>query len=170
VLRSSDSGSAPVQQQQQQQQQTNQQAINAQYSNGASADDRPASDFKTSEQQFADLHNRLQLLNHATSNIYKELAALARNSDSRHREILQSTQNTQSTGSQDGRLSNMETRLQRIEQAIVALQRDAESKDYRNQFAQLHKALEASHLSLTEALQSSILTSKSSRVIPSPPD
>lgn len=141
------------QQQQQQQQQSNQQQINARYSDDGSADDRPASDYRTSEAQFADLHNRLQFLNHATSNVHKELSALSRRSDSRHQELLQNTVTKD-------QLSNIETRLQRIEQALLALQRDAEGKDYRNQFAQLHKAIETSHLSLTEALQTSIFNSK----------
>ncbi|KAL1984516.1 hypothetical protein VTN96DRAFT_9016 [Rasamsonia emersonii] len=138
------------QQQQQQQQQTNQQPINARSSDYGAAEDRPASYYTTSEQQFADLHNRLQLLNHATQNVYKDLAALARNSDSRHQELLQRTASTRD------QLSAIDSRLQRIEQAIQALQRDVASKDYRNQFAQLHKAIETSHLSLTEGLQSSI--------------
>jgi mannose-binding lectin 1 len=38
------------------------------------------------------------------------------------------------------------------------LQRDS---DYRNQFTQLHKAIESSHHSLTEALQTSIFNSRS---------
>ncbi|KAL1969740.1 hypothetical protein VTN77DRAFT_8293 [Rasamsonia byssochlamydoides] len=147
LLRSNNDRSPPVQQQQQQQQQqqSNQQPINGRYSYDGNADDRPASDYKTSEQQFADLHNRLQFLNHATNNIYKEISALARKIDS----------NQQSTASRD-QLSALDARLQRIEQALQTLQRDAESKDYRNQFAQLHRAIETSHLSLTEALQTSL--------------
>ncbi|GAM35049.1 hypothetical protein TCE0_015r03050 [Talaromyces pinophilus] len=102
-----------------------------------------------------DMNSRIQ-------QISQEVSQITQNINDRHQELL----NKISTGSvasssdsstqNEARLNAMDERLRRIETMLSDLQRDNAGKDYRNEFTRLHKAIENSHHSLTEALQTSI--------------
>lgn len=107
------------------------------------------------EQQVIPLNNGIQKIN-------EELSQLSQRIDERHQELLNkvssvssSSSNAPSDSSNDARLTAIDERLKRIENTLSELQRTA-GKDYRNQFTQLQKAIENSHVSLTEALQTSL--------------
>ncbi|THC99955.1 hypothetical protein EYZ11_000534 [Aspergillus tanneri] len=102
------------------------------------------------DQQFADLGARLQLLNHATSNIIREIGMINTKSDKRHTELTQQL-------ASKSELSSLDVRLQRIEQALQNIQRDLEGKDYRDQFNKLQDILRSSHVTLTNSLQGHLL-------------
>jgi mannose-binding lectin 1 len=107
-----------------------------------------------------DMNGRIQ-------QISQEVSQIAQNINERHQELL----NKISTGSvasssdsspqNEARLNAIDERLRRIETMISDLQRDSAGKDYRNEFTRLHKSIENSHHSLTEALQTSIFNSES---------
>lgn len=107
-----------------------------------------------------DMNGRIQ-------QISQEVSQISQSINERHQELL----NKISTGSvasssdsstqNEARLNAMDERLRRIETMLSDLQRDNAGKDYRNEFTRLHKAIENSHHSLTEALQTSIFNSKS---------
>lgn len=84
---------------------------------------------------------------------------LASKTENRHEGLLTAITQSRPADSDAVRLIN--ERLTRIENTLAALKRDMEGKDYRNQFQQLHRAIETSHVSLTEALQTSIFNSTS---------
>ncbi|KAI7969433.1 hypothetical protein EIK77_005063 [Talaromyces pinophilus] len=106
-----------------------------------------------------DMNSRIQ-------QISQEVSQITQNINDRHQELL----NKISTGSvasssdsstqNEARLNAMDERLRRIETMLSDLQRDNAGKDYRNEFTRLHKAIENSHHSLTEALQTSIFNSE----------
>ena len=109
--------------------------------------------------QLADLHNRLQALTRIVTNLASKTNEQATQGENRHQSLLAAISQARPADSDALRMIN--DRLVRIENTLAALQRDAESKDYRSQFAQLHRAIESSHVSLTEALQTSIFNSTS---------
>lgn len=98
-------------------------------------------------------------INSRLSQLGQEISQLSQKSEARHQELLNkaSSQGSGSSGSAPPSssgpdLSQLNDRLQRIENALAKLQRDVDGRDYRNQFSQLHKAIETSHSSLTEAI------------------
>ncbi|KAL2011306.1 hypothetical protein VTN00DRAFT_4024 [Thermoascus crustaceus] len=155
VLSPADSGAARpplIPQQQQpppQQQQGSQQPIFNQNAGDQGIEDRPASYYTTWEQQFADLHTRLQLINHASSNLIREVTSISSKINKDHQELLQNV-------ATKDMMAILDSRLQRIEQSLQNIKRDIEGKDYQDRFAQLQETLKHSHLSLADNLQGTI--------------
>lgn len=106
-------------------------------------------------------------MNTRVQQISQEVSQIAQRMQEGHQELINriSAGSTSSSSSDpspqnDARLNGIDERLRRIESILTDLQRDVAGKDYRNQFTQLHKAIESSHVSLTEALQTSIFSSR----------
>lgn len=135
----------PPQQQQQQQQQ--QQPIMVQQRD-TPQDQSQNLDPKSITQQFVDLGSRIQLINHATNNIIREIGSQGSKSETRNADILRKL---------DQVIIGLDARMQRLEQNMQAIQRDLEGKDYRDRFAQLQETLRSSHLSLSENLRGHFL-------------
>lgn len=119
-----------------------------------------------------DMYSRIQ-------QIGQELSQIAQRSDERHQELLNSisTSSGPSGSSSDSgssspqlnaRLDSIAERLLHVENLLSDLQRDNAGKDYRNQFTQLHKAIENSHVTLTEALHTSLFNSTPLSLSPFP--
>ncbi|PLN81225.1 putative lectin family integral membrane protein [Aspergillus taichungensis] len=141
-------GSASNQQQQQQQQQPP--AAQAQ---GQGTAQQPRGDTSGSnvEQQFVDLGARLQLINHATNNVLRELNNQNSKNDQRQADLLQKV------ASKD-QFAALDARVQRIEQLLQGVIRDLEGKNYHERFAQLQDTLRSSHLSLTENFKDTLMS------------
>ncbi|KAJ9296518.1 hypothetical protein DTO271G3_5216 [Paecilomyces variotii] len=148
TFQSGTTGQAPPSQQQQGSQQP---LYNQQDSGSQDIQDKPASYYTTSAQQFEDLHVRLQLMSKASNTMLREITGLRSKQEERHQELLRNFI------SKD-HYANLDARLQRIESLLQAIQRDVQGKDYQDRFAQLQEALKSSHLTLTESLQTSIYT------------
>jgi mannose-binding lectin 1 len=126
----------------------------------AESDNKPASKYMTSEQQFADLHDRLQVL-HETSNqmwheileVNHKLENLANRQPSSHPPMQNNVQ-----------LGNIESRLGKLEDVLRSLQRsvDGNNNNYQDKFNQLQRTLESSHSTLTENLHGSLSSRMSS--------
>ncbi|OKL57639.1 hypothetical protein UA08_06980 [Talaromyces atroroseus] len=103
-------------------------------------------------------------MNSRIHQVSQEVSQISQHLDERHQELLNrissaissSGSSSESSPQNDARLDAINERLRRIENVLSDLQRDGSGRDYRNQFNQLHKAIENSHVSLTEALQTSI--------------
>ncbi|KAL9106248.1 MAG: hypothetical protein Q9227_008716 [Pyrenula ochraceoflavens] len=80
-------------------------------------DNTPASHYRTSDAQFADLHNRLQMMNHAISNVFKQFTSHTQREEERFKEILSRAATADNIASLDQRLKN-------IERTIEDLKRD----------------------------------------------
>lgn len=108
----------------------------------------------------------LDNINGRIQKISQEVSQIAQNINERHQELLNKisagsvASSSDSWPQNEARLNAMDERLRRIEAMLSDLQRDNAGKDYRNEFTRLHKAIENSHHSLTEALQTSIFNSK----------
>ncbi|RDH34066.1 concanavalin A-like lectin/glucanase domain-containing protein [Aspergillus welwitschiae] len=154
VLQSAESGTGsavPVQQQN-----TNQQPIAAQQQ-AVPQQQQQAPPVNTGfEQQFADLSNRVQVVNQATDNIIRELGSQDTKAANRQVELLQKLASKE-------QIASLDARLQRMEQMLQTIQRDLEGKDYHSRFNQLQETLRSSHLSLTENLLG-VITSSAPRM------
>jgi lectin, mannose-binding 1 len=115
--------------------------------------DNPTSDpkdtdpttYSTSASQFADLHNRLQLLSHAVHNLFREISAHTAAEETRYNEILRQLP-TAST------MTNLDHRIQNIEMMISALKTEVESGDHKSQFDRIHDRLEKTSKGISEHL------------------
>jgi mannose-binding lectin 1 len=117
---------------------------------------------QSQQQQQVPIQRREQAINPGALNdinsrlaqLGQEISQLSQKSEARHQELLnKAASGSSSPSSSSGPdLSQLTDRLQRIENTLSQLQRDVNGRDYRNQFTQLHKAIETSHISLTEAL------------------
>lgn len=127
--------------------------------------DRTASDFKSQEEQFADLHNRLQGLSHQMGNLFMEFKSLGENVDKKHAEVLarhgevihgvNNMQGSKETGLPPavvGQINDLVSRLSRVEDAVNAVRRDVEGKDYKQTLEQLKDAVGQIHGGLNEQL------------------
>jgi len=126
------------QQDQQQQQQQQQQPRAAEWPNINldTPPDNPASSIPNQDAQFADLHDRLQLLAHSIDTLYREVRVMGEKSEGRHQELSRNVMSAD-------RVNAMDQRLQGIEKTV---------RDYQGQFSNLQGILKDSHSSLAESL------------------
>lgn len=144
------------QQWQQEQQQNNQQprqppippsSNNIPYTPDIDPKDTDPTTYTSSAAQFADLHNRLQLLSHAVHNLFREISAHTTTEENRYQEILKHLPSAST-------LENLDRRVQNIETMVSALKREIESGDHRGQFDKLHERLERAQAHLPELVKS----------------
>lgn len=131
--------------------------------------DTDASTIKKQEEQFADLHNRLQGMTHQIVNIYGEFERLSRQMNDRHAELMakvggsdvgSGSNNAQKQPNNDALLP-LSRRIENIERVVYAIQRDVEGKDYREHLTNLQQSIEGVRGGLTEHLPETISHSKS---------
>ncbi|KAL4742362.1 concanavalin A-like lectin/glucanase domain-containing protein [Aspergillus similis] len=132
-------------------QNTNQQPLAAQPQANAQQEQGSSNNLGSINAQFVDLGSRIQLVNHATNNIIRELGNQASKAETRQLELLQRLATKE-------QVQSLDARLQRLEQTLLSIQRDLEGKDYRDRFNQLHETLRSSHQSLTENLKDNVIS------------
>jgi lectin, mannose-binding 1 len=133
------------QQQQQQQQQTDQQHQQTPNAPTTEPNDSDPTTYSTSSAQFADLHNRLQLLSHAVHNLFREISAHTLAEEKRYNEILTQLPSAAT-------MTNLDHRVQNIELMIAALKHEVETGDHKGQFERIHDRLERAQAGISEHL------------------
>lgn len=98
-----------------------------------------ASNVKTQDDQFADLHNRIQDIAHHVAAIYTALESANEQAEHRHNEIMSRLAPLSDRIEHNVRLS------ERTESTAMQLLRDLESKDYKDLIAAMHRRLEDNH-------------------------
>ncbi|KAL2864473.1 putative lectin family integral membrane protein [Aspergillus lucknowensis] len=132
-------------------QNNNQQPLAASPQGGAQQGQAAPNDLSSINEQFADLGSRIQLINHATNNILREIGNQGNKLESKQADLLQKLATKE-------QVAALDARLQRLEQSVLSIQRDLEGKDYRDKFNQLQETLRSSHLSLTENIKDNLLS------------
>lgn len=133
--------------------------------------DRSADEIKSQSDQFADLHNRVQGLQHHMANMFLEFKSLSDKIDSKHSDMLQNVQNiggSRETGLPPevvGKISNMERKIENMERVLDVVKRDVEGKDYRQHLNEINSAMDRLHQGLTADLPDRILGSKLNRYL-----
>jgi mannose-binding lectin 1 len=107
------------------------------------SDDRDASIYTTSEAQFTDLQNRLNLLSKSITNLFAEIQRHTAAEESRYQEILSKLPNGQIINQLDGRVAN-------LDRMIGNLERELKTSDHKTQFAKLSDQIAQTHIGVTE--------------------
>ncbi|KXT09779.1 hypothetical protein AC579_6157 [Pseudocercospora musae] len=113
--------------------------------------DRSADQIKGREEQFADLHNRLQSMSHHMGNIFWEVRELAKQMDQKHQEIMRKVENmggSRETGLSPvtvDKISSMHDRSISMETDLKAVREDLEGKDFKKAMDELHTAFSFIH-------------------------
>lgn len=115
--------------------------------------DIEADAIRIQEEQFADLHNRLQGMSHQIANIFGEFEKLSRQMNDKHNELIGKIPNSPEAG-----LSAMSRRLETIERGIERIQRDVEGRDYKEHFSNLQQAVEGVRGGLSDTLPNNLKT------------
>ena len=118
--------------------------------------DSEASSIKSQDAQFADLHNRLQLMSHSMDNLFRELTRSSSLAQARQSEM-------QSTLLTKDHVKALEDRLQKIESSVTQLRKDVNSKDYTGHFNDIHTSLKTGHDNLLASLPDTVGHGKSSQ-------
>ena len=113
--------------------------------------DRMAEDIKSQDEQFADLHNRMQSLTHQIANLFAEINQLGYKLDGRHDQLVRNV-----PSSLLDRLDSMNRKMENMERNIEQVKRDVEGKDYREHLNQLNQAIESVKGGLTDSLPENI--------------
>ncbi|KAI5779285.1 concanavalin A-like lectin/glucanase domain-containing protein [Geopyxis carbonaria] len=164
------------QQQQQQQNQQNQQQQNLNnqnekpYTPGRAAheqdfekwktepgeEDHEADFFKTQEEQFQDVHNRLQGLTHHLATIQSQLGMIYDKIDGLHHKEESMRAEYRGRNVPREQIDRMETRIGVIENLNMQIANAITSKDYSHQFENLHKTLREHHSNLLYAVPDTV--------------
>lgn len=105
-----------------------------------------AANIRSQEDQFADLHNRIQIVNHKVNDIVHLLEEINTKLDQRHNEIISHVKPANDRS--DAALRNVE----KVERTVMAIQRDLENKDYKDLLHMVHNTVLNSQASLSKEL------------------
>ena len=126
-------------------------------------DNAPASHYRTSDAQFADLHNRLQMMNHAMGNVFKEFSAHGKREEERFREILGRTATSDNIASLDQRLRIIESGIDRLKRDVDDMKNGAERQrnEIRERFDRLDRRVNDMHVTTRDHLPETVGARKS---------
>lgn len=119
--------------------------------------DQDASNLKRQEEQFADLHNRLQSISHQMTNLFGEFERISNTMQERHNEILGKIPR-----SADEAMSSLSRRIEGIERTVQIMQKDVEGRDYKEHLSNLQQAVEGVRGGLSDSLPDKLTQSTSS--------
>jgi mannose-binding lectin 1 len=108
-----------------------------------------ADSIKSQNEQFADLHNRLQGLTHQIADMYSLFEVMGRKIDTRHQELAQSIVQH---GVPRETIDRVDRRIEELEKTTQRILRDVESKDYRLHLTELQQKMDSVKGGLTEHL------------------
>lgn len=147
------------QQHQQRQQQQQQKPVHAQGSvqeTQQMLQDVLAGSIKSQQDQFADLHNRIQIINHRVNSISDLLERMETENTQRFNQLMERVVPI------DDRSAAMLRNMEKVERINMEIQRDLESKDFKDMLNQVHNAIQNSHSGLSASMPEAIEQSKSS--------
>ena len=118
--------------------------------------DADPSTVRRQEEQFADLHNRLQALSHQINEMFGEFEKLGRTVSEKHNDIVNKL-----PASSESSIGALSRRLENIERGLARVQKDVEGRDYQQHFSNLQQAVEGVRGGIHENLPDTLKTSKS---------
>lgn len=120
--------------------------------------DASPDDFKSQQDQFADLHNRMQSLAHLLTNMLMELSLMRSAQQTQHDatlERIQTLAGSKETGMPPETINTItaiSARLTSLERLVEQVKRDVEGRDYRDVLNNLNAAVDRVQGGLTEHL------------------
>jgi mannose-binding lectin 1 len=113
-----------------------------------------AGNIRSQQDQFEDLHNRIQIINHRVDEIYNMVQGIQATNDHRFQQLMDRIVPMDDRGS--ATLRNME----KVERSTMDILRNVESKDFKDMLTAVHNAVQNSHDSLTQGLPLAVAQSK----------
>lgn len=139
------------QQQQQERSRPNLEKLDKFPSSPEALPDTDASTIQRQDEQFADLHNRLQGMTHQIANVFAEFDRLHRVQTDRHMEVVAKIPPPSNEA-----IAALSRRLESIERTVQTIQRDVEGRDYKEHLTNLQNAVEGVRGGLTDHLPDTI--------------
>ncbi|KAK3112052.1 hypothetical protein LTR53_012073 [Teratosphaeriaceae sp. CCFEE 6253] len=130
--------------------------------------DKDADSIKTQDEQFADLHNRLQGMTHQVANIFGEFDILQRKIEEKHNQLLDAlpaaaapapgggSQQVIQPKDNSQSINEIRRKIEGIERAVQQIQRDVEGRDYKQHINELQMAVDGLKGGLTEHLPDTV--------------
>ncbi|KAI7197063.1 hypothetical protein KC352_g20669, partial [Hortaea werneckii] len=123
--------------------------------------DRSADEIRNQNEQFADLHNRLQGMTHQVANVFAEFDQLTKRLDDKHQQVMDSVRSLQPASGgpsnfEKDLLQDLKRKIEGIEKVVQQVQRDVESRDYRQHMNDLQLAVDNVKGSITDHLPNTL--------------
>ena len=113
--------------------------------------DRVADDIRNQDEQFADLHNRLQGMTHQVANIFAEFDTLSRKLEERHNQLM----GAMPVVPHDN-INDLKRRIEGIERTVQQIQKDVEGRDYRQHMNDLQMSIDGIKGGITDHLPNTL--------------
>ncbi|KAF2102330.1 putative lectin family integral membrane protein [Rhizodiscina lignyota] len=110
---------------------------------GDDTPDIPASDFRSQDDQFKDLHNRLMVLHHQLNSLVHDFEGVKQHAEENQAILINRYMNPLHDFQDE-----IHKRIVNIERDVESIKKDFEAKDFKAAVKQLHDALQESHSSL----------------------
>lgn len=98
-----------------------------------------AANIKSQQDQFVDLHNRIQIITHRIDDLFDMLDQYMADQDERFNQMM-----GRMTPMHD-QVSHIQRNVEKVERTTMETLRDLESKDFKDMIYQLHLAVEQGH-------------------------
>ncbi|RPB24175.1 concanavalin A-like lectin/glucanase [Terfezia boudieri ATCC MYA-4762] len=118
--------------------------------------DKPASSYKTQEEQFKDLHDRLTALTHHLGAIQVQIGGVYDKVDAVNHRLDEFREESRHTRVPREQVDRMEGRLSAVENMIRELEKVLHTKDYSKHFDSIHTALRDQHSNLLNTVPESV--------------
>jgi mannose-binding lectin 1 len=105
-------------------------------------EDMSAANIRSQQDQFADLHNRIQIINNRVFEIAEVVEKMHTENEQRWNDLMHRIVPIDDRGA--ATIRNVE----KVERTTMQILRDLESKDFKDMMNQIHRALENQHGSL----------------------
>ena len=117
--------------------------------------DQDAASLKKQDEQFADLHNRLQGMSHQIANIFAQFERISTSLDDKHNELIGKIPR-----SSEDAIGSLSRRIEDIERTVKIIQKDVEGRDYKEHLSNLQQAVEGVRGSVADNLPDTLSQSK----------
>lgn len=105
-----------------------------------------ASNIRSQQDQFADLHNRIQIINNRVAEIHELVTKMHQDSENRFNDLMHRVVPI------DDRSAATIRNVEKVERTTMEILRDLESKDFKDMMNQIHRALENNQEGLSRSL------------------
>lgn len=105
-----------------------------------------AGSIKSQQDQFADLHNRIQIINNRVANMLELVEQMHKLNEQRFNDLMHRVVPI------DDRSAATIRNVEKVERTTMEILRDLESKDFKDMMQQVHRAIENSQEGLSRSL------------------
>jgi mannose-binding lectin 1 len=105
-----------------------------------------ASSIRSQQDQFADLHNRIQIINNRVAEMHEMVEKMVSANEERYNNMMNRVV------PMDDRSAATIRNVEKVERTTMEILRDLESKDFKDMMQQIHYALETNHEGLSRTL------------------